>query len=239
MATTREFGSLHEWLEYDHMVRYCSNNEEAVRDKLGLPKVYCGYDTLEAGEQVILDYAQKYGEPYENAHREIARKLNVAPTYKNRMLLSEKRGYERVEVFKAPSDQPQIAGIPAGSQCSSCPYVTPDGQNLMGYVFKIKQNEDDTIKLPVTMWRDQYQREIFEPLGFSTEKTWPLFNLNKIVASSKKQAVICVDEEQAFFLSNEFSFWRSISFLLRGWLVHRIHLTTRTGNGSRNFSALL
>ena len=127
MATTREFGSLHEWLEYDYVVRYCSNNEETVREKLGLPKEYYGYDSLEVGERVILDYAQKYGEPYENAHREIARKLNVVADYRNRMLLSEKRGYERVEVFKAPSDQPQIAGIPAGSHCSSYPYVTPDG----------------------------------------------------------------------------------------------------------------
>ena len=112
----RNFQNIEEWLAYDLVVRHCANHEKDVRDKLGLGAVQSGWSYgVNIGERVIDDFAQMYGEKQENAHLELARRLEIKLSYRERFLLAEKSGSTQVPSFDPPYPQTVYGGYPVSS----------------------------------------------------------------------------------------------------------------------------
>jgi hypothetical protein len=212
----RNFQNIEEWLAYDLVVRHCANHEKDVRDKLGLVAVQSGWSYgVNIGERVIDDFAKMYGEKQENAHLELARRLKIELSYRERFLLAEKSGSTQVPSFDPPYSQTVYGGYPVSSDFPLYTYYASDGKKVLGYVAKF-QSQEKSVKLPVTMWQGQNGSTQLETLAFCGK--WPLYNLNRLSAASNKQAVICTCEEQADSLTKIFHFLQN-DFIFTTWVA--------------------
>lgn len=192
MATTREFGPLHEWLEYDYFIRYCELNEAAVRQKLHLPHSNVKNPFESCGDRILREFSEVYGEVPRRLLSEIFRRVDFKYSFDARFLMTQKdESFRIISVGYDGVSFPRVSLPPRLRLDRYWPYVTADCQSVFGFVVSITDGQS-TAKLPLTMWRYPFGNWAFDLCSWGHD--FPLFRLDRI--KDAEIIYICQSEEQ-------------------------------------------
>ena len=181
--------------------------------RLGSP--YCRFP----GKELIRIWACANGISKVDAPLEMARRLGLKLYLKQRLLFSEKANYVRLGAVPFPLQGDILPSPlePLGFRREAFfPYTTPDGKSASGGVAYLRDDEGNTIRLPVTPWEDEFHRILWDWLSWGTPL--PLFNVHALFAHRN---------DTVFILPTE----QDVDWLLKNaaWLASRFPLTTWPG----------
>lgn len=171
------------------------------------------------GSGLIWQWASANGIPGAEAPLEMARRLGLKLYLKQRLLFSEKANYVRLGSVPFPLQGDILPSPlePLGFRREAFfPYTTPDGKSASGEVAYLRDDEGNTIRLPVTPWEDEFHRILWDWLSWGTPL--PLFNVHALFAHRN---------DTVFILPTE----QNVDWLLKNaaWLTSRFPLTTWPG----------
>lgn len=181
--------------------------------RLGSP--YCRFP----GKELIRIWACANGISEAEAPLEMARLLGLKLSLKQRLLFAEGANCVRLGAVPFPL-QGDILPSPLEPlgfrQEAFFPYSTPDGKSASGGVAYLRDDEGNTIRLPVTPWEDEFHRILWDWLSWGT--LLPLFNVHALFAHRN---------DTVFILPTE----QDVDWLLKNaaWLASRFPLTTWPG----------
>ena len=188
--------------------------------RLGIDILWLGFSPYRSpGRELIRQWASANGIPGSEAPLEMARRLGLKLYVKQRLLFSEKANYVRLGAVPFPLQLDILPSPlePLGfRQEAFFPYTTPDGKSASGGVAYLRDDEGNTIRLPVTPWEDDFQTILWDWLSWGTPL--PLFNIHELFAH-RNDAVFILPTEQ------------DVDWLLKNaaWLASRFPLTTWPG----------
>ena len=171
------------------------------------------------GSGLIWQWASANGIPGAEAPLEMARRLGLKLYLKQRLLFSEKANCVRLGAVPSPQEGDILPSPlePLGFRREAFfPYTTPDGKSASGGVAYLRDDEGNTIRLPVTPWEDELHRIRWDWLSWGTPL--PLFNVHELFAHRN---------DTVFILPTE----QDVDWLLKNaaWLASRFPLTTWPG----------
>ena len=179
--------------------------------RLGSP--YCRFP----GKELIRIWACANGISKVDAPLEMVRRLGLKLHPKQRLLLSEKASHIRLGALTSPRviDIPPSPLEPLGFRGEAFyPYTTPDGKSASGGVAYLRDDEGNTIRLPVTPWEDEFHRILWDWLSWGTPL--PLFNVHELFARPQSTAFILPTEKDVDWLRQN-SVWLASQFPLTTW----------------------
>ena len=194
------------WQEWAH--QFGINND-------WFTSIYCSFP----GKSLILQWASANGIPEAEAPLEMARRLGLKLSLKQRLLLSEKANHMRLGAVSSPReyDIPPSPLESLGFRVEAFfPYATPNGKHVSGGMAYLRDSTGNTTRLPVTPWEDEFHRIRWDWLSWGTPL--PLFNVHELFARPKSAAFILPTEKDVeWFRQNAV------------WLASQLPLTTWPG----------
>ena len=188
--------------------------------RLGIDIRWLGFSPYRSlGRELIRQWASSNGIPEAEAPLEMARRQGLKLSLKQRLLFSEKANCVRLGAVPFPLQLDILPSPlePLGfRQEAFFPYTTPDGKSASGGVAYLRDDEGNTIRLPVTPWKDEFQTILWDWLSWGTPL--PLFNIHELFAHRN---------DTVFILPTE----QDVDWLLKNaaWLASRFPLTTWPG----------
>ena len=176
---------------------------------------YCRFP----GKELIRIWASCNGISEVDAPLEMARRLGLKLSLKQRLLLSEKANHMRLGAVSSPREY-DIPPSPLESLgfriVAFFPYTTPDGKSVSGGMAYLDDRLENTIRLPVTPWKDEWYRVRWDWLSWGTPL--PLYMSHDLLARPNATAFILPTEKDVDWL-----------FKNAAWLASRFPLTTWPG----------
>ena len=143
------------------------------------------------GSELIRQWASANGIPEAEAPLEMARRLGLKLSLKQRLLLSEKANHMRLGAVSSPREC-DISSSPLeslGFQLGAFyPYATPDGKSVSGGVGYLNDAKGNTIRLPATPWNDESHRVRWDWLSWDTPL--PLYRSHEIFTHPERSVFI-------------------------------------------------
>lgn len=171
------------------------------------------------GSELIRQWASANGIPEAEAPLEMARRLGLKLSLKQRLLLSEKANHMRLGAVSSPREC-DISSSPLeslGFQLGAFyPYATPDGKSVSGGVGYLNDAKGNTIRLPATPWNDESHRVRWDWLSGDTPL--PLYRSHEIFTHPERSVFIFPSEQDL-----ENLVWNA------PWLASRFPLTAWPG----------
>lgn len=216
-ALTRKFEQA--WT-IDFVYRLADLHWREWSSRLGIDIRWLGFSPYRSlGRELIRQWASSNGIPEAEAPLEMARRLGLKLYLKQRLLFSEKANCVRLGAVPFPLQLDILPSPlePLGfRQEAFFPYTTPDGKSASGGVAYLRDDEGNTIRLPVTPWKDEFQTILWDWLSWGTPL--PLFNIHELFARRNATVFILPTEKDADWLRQN-----------AVWLVSRFPLTTWPG----------
>lgn len=216
-ALTREFELA--WA-IDFVYRLADLHWREWGSRLGIDIRWLGFSPYRTlGRELIRQWASSNGIPEAKAPLEMARRLGLKLYLKQRLLFSEKANCVRLGAVPFPLQGDILPSPlePLGFRREAFfPYTTPDGKSASGEVAYLRDDEESTIRLPVTPWEDEFHRIRWDWLSWGTPL--PLFNVHALFAHRNDTVFILPTEQDVeWFRQNAV------------WLVSQLPLTTWPG----------
>lgn len=171
------------------------------------------------GSELIRQWASANGIPEAEAPLEMARRLGLKLSFKQRLLLSEKANHMRLGAVSSPREC-DISSSPLeslGFQLGAFyPYATPDGKSVSGGVGYLNDAKGNTIRLPATPWNDESHRVRWDWLSW--DNPLPLYRSHEIFTHPERSVFIFPSEHDL-----ENLVWNA------PWLASRFPLTAWPG----------
>lgn len=179
--------------------------------RLGSP--YCRFP----GKELIRIWACANGISKAEAPLEMARLLGLKLSLKQRLLFAE--GANCVHLGAVPFPlQGDILPSPLEPlgfrQEAFFPYSTPDGKSASGGVAYLRDDEGNTIRLPVTPWKNEFRTILWDWLSWGTPL--PLFNVHELFARPNATVFILPTEKDVDWLRQN-AVWLASQFPLTTW----------------------
>ena len=172
---------------------------------------------VDQGERLIQRWAYCNGIPTDSAPLEMARRLGINLSMKQRLLFSEKARCVRLGAVCSLHES-ELPASPLGSLNVQLKnffqYVTPDGKNVSGGMVYLEDDNGNTLRMPVTPWQ-RYPYEVkWDYLSWDTPL--PLFNTNGLFVCPEKFVFILPSEEDVTWLTQNVA-WLASQFTLTTW----------------------
>jgi biotin operon repressor len=161
--------------------------------------------------------ARFYGIPLKMAAPEMARRASITVGHACRYLQHKLPGYSRVVSFRIEYKRGTLCGdkYPYAYHATYA-YTTLDGSFSSFVEYLILEGFPGFLKLPVTLWRNQYGRQHLDYLH--PEPPFPLYNLYPLGQSPNSPALVCADEAQVEYIRK-----------MHSWMQSHTELTTWSG----------